>query len=120
MVAAEYLGDNLRCLAAREKAVLKRQEITARDEVLSGANDELAVPRRDEVVLDAHEAVRLGLRLLRLRQVQVHLVAVKVCVIRRAHALVEPLTSKNDKSPTYHYSLQILISIRKKPKITSI
>ena len=50
----------------------------------------LAVFRRAQVVVDAHQVDRLRPRLLRLRAVDVHLVAVKVRVVRRAHALVEP------------------------------
>ena len=40
--------------------------------------------------LGAEQVARLRARLLGLRQVQVHLVAVEVGVVRRAHALVKP------------------------------
>lgn len=40
---------------------------------------------------DPHEYERLGPRLLRLRQVHVHLVSVEVGVVRSADALVEAI-----------------------------
>ena len=52
------------------------------------------VTRRDK---HAEQRERLGARLLRLRQVEVHLVAVEVGVVRRAHALVEA-----ERAPLHH------------------
>ena len=49
-------------------------------------DDNLAVARRDEVVVYAEQVPRLGTRLFGLRQVQVHLIAVEVRVVRRADA----------------------------------
>ena len=78
-----------RQLSASEEEVLARDQVSRRDEVLRRGDDHLAVARSDEVRVHAHQAERLGARLLRLRQVQVHLVAVEIGVVRRADALVE-------------------------------
>ena len=56
---------------------------------LGGGDDHLAVLGGAEVGEDAHEMLGLGARLLRLRHVQVHLIAVEVRVVWAAHALVE-------------------------------
>eukprot|EP00964_Phaeocystis_antarctica_P063854 scaffold38351_cov63-Phaeocystis_antarctica.AAC.18 len=91
--------DMLRCVAqvgalpcelvTREEDVLASDQVACRDEVLRRRDDHLAVTRRHEVIVHAQQVTRLGPCLLRLRQVQVHLVAVEVRVVRCADALVE-------------------------------
>ncbi len=56
---------------------------------LGGRNDDVAILGRAQVAEDAHERGGLGAGFLRLRHVHVHLVAVEIGVVRRAHALVE-------------------------------
>ena len=86
----EDLGDDLTGGAAVEEGVLLCEEVAAREKVLGGGDHELAVAGRHQVALVAHEDQRLGPRLLRLGQVQVHLVTVEVRVVGRADALVKP------------------------------
>ena len=52
-------------------------------------DQDLAILGRGQVVHDAHEQRGLCTRLLRLRHMHVHLVAVEVSVVWRAHALIE-------------------------------
>lgn len=66
---------------------------------LCGRDEDLAGLGRAQVVHDAHELGRLRARLLRLRHVQVHLVAVKVRVVRVAHALIEAERPAQAKTP---------------------
>ena len=61
------------------------------------------LPRSNKVGLVAHEDESLGPGLLGLGQMEVHLVPVKVSVVRRAHALVEP-----EGSPAQDFGLIII------------
>jgi hypothetical protein len=72
--------------ACQEHAALRHHEGRG-EEVLRRGDQWLARARRHQVLAHIHEETSLGARLLRLRQVQVHLVAVKVSVVRRTHAL---------------------------------
>ena len=60
-----------------------REVVGAEHHVLRGDNDRLAVLRREDVIRREHEDACLGLRLGRERQMDRHLVAVKVRVVRR-------------------------------------
>ena len=52
---------------------------------------------------DRHEGQRQSAYLLRLRQMQIHFVAVKVGIVRRAHALVEAQrAARHDACPVRH------------------
>mmetsp|Transcript_6640 Transcript_6640/g.16012 ORF Transcript_6640/g.16012 Transcript_6640/m.16012 type:complete len:609 (-) Transcript_6640:1097-2923(-) len=72
------------------ESVFARDEVGPREEVLRRRDDGGAVLGGADVVDDAHQLEGLGARLLRLGDVQVHLVAVEVGVVGLAHALVEP------------------------------
>src|SRR4029077_19485059 len=74
----------------RKDGLLASEEVGAREKVPDRAYDGAAVPWREYLVLDAHEHHRLGPRLLALRDVEVHLVAVEVSVVGRADRRVEP------------------------------
>ncbi|VVB85650.1 Uncharacterised protein [uncultured archaeon] len=54
------------------------------------ADERAAEPRGENVLLDMHKYLCLSPRLFSLRHVQVHLIAVKVCIVRRAYRRVEP------------------------------
>lgn len=77
-----------KCLGSRP-APCTGSDAPAAPARLRGRDEDLAVLGRSQVVHDAHEQRGLCARLLRLRHVHVHLVAVKVRIVRRAHALVE-------------------------------
>ena len=72
-----------------KKDVAVGQQVGAGEEVLGGGHKGLAVARRDEVLCDEYELSGLGAGLLGLRQVQVHLISIKVGIVGRAGALVE-------------------------------
>ena len=76
-------------LALREEHLAERRDERARDLVVDGADDGAAEARREDVLLHAHEDLGLRARLLALQHVHVHLVAVEVRVVRRAHAEVD-------------------------------
>lgn len=69
---------------------------------LGGSDEDLSIFGRAEVVEDAHESGGLCARLLSLRHVQVHLVAVEVGVVRIAHALVESQRPAHTFQPTQY------------------
>lgn len=85
----EHVGGQLGGLGPVEEDVPLGEQVAARDEVLDGRDEGLPVAGRHQVGPGAHEHQGLRPGLLRLRQVQVHLVPIKVRVVRRAHALVE-------------------------------
>ena len=74
------------------------------EEVLGGGDDDLAVARGEQVGVDREEGECLSLRLERLGQVKVHLVPVKVRVVRSADALV-----KAQRSPLFCWVLLVSI-----------
>ena len=76
--------------SGREHGLFAREQVSPGEEVPDRADDRPAVPRREYLVLDAHEHQRLGPRLFALGDVEVHLVAVEVCVVWRADGRVEP------------------------------
>src|SRR5581483_2938253 len=83
------LGDGREDLALGEEHLAERRDERARDLVVDGADDGAAEAGRQDVLLDAHEDLGLGARLLALEDVHVHLVAVEVRVVGRAHREVD-------------------------------
>ena len=56
---------------------------------LGGSDQDLSVLGSAQVVDNAHQVERFGSGLLRLGHMQIHFVAVKICIVRAADALVE-------------------------------
>src|SRR2546425_310971 len=83
------LAQDERDLLPSELALLVRQEERARDVIVDAADDRAAEPRGEDVLLHPHEDPGLRARFLALQDVQVHLVAVEVRVVRRTHRQVE-------------------------------
>ncbi|GIX60902.1 uncharacterized protein BcabD6B2_03370 [Babesia caballi] len=102
-LAVREVAARLAELLPREEPVLRREQVARAQKVLHRRDQRLPVPRRRQVVEHVHEVERLRLRLVGLRQVQVHLVAVKVRVVRLAYALVEPEgRPRHDPHPVGH------------------
>ena len=57
---------------------------------LGGCNEDLAILRGAQVVHDPHEVERLCLGFLGLRNMQIHLIAIEVCIVGATDALIEP------------------------------
>ena len=72
------------------EAVAEGKLADAAQRVLDDTHDGLVGLRRDDVARDGANVDQLGAGLFRLRHVQVHLVAVKVGVVRRRDRQVEP------------------------------
>ena len=84
LIREECLGDARERLALALCAGLQLREVVRTEHhVLRGDDDGLAVLRREDVVCGEHEDARLGLSLRRERQMDGHLVAVKVRVVCR-------------------------------------
>jgi hypothetical protein len=95
-------------LVAREEDRLAGEQVGAGEEVLRGGDDDLAVARRDEIREHTEERERLGARLLGLRQVQIHLVAVEVGIVRRAHALVKAEGAARHHARTVRHNRELV------------
>ena len=67
-----------------------RQEVGARDVVVDTTDDRTAVARGQDVFLDTHQNLGFGTSLFGLNHVEVHLVSVKVSVVRGTHCQIEP------------------------------
>ena len=90
LVREQCLGNARDDLALTERARLEdRQVVGAEHHVLRRHDNGLAVLRREDVVGGEHEDARLRLRLRRERQMDGHLVAIEVGVVRRAGERME-------------------------------
>ena len=83
-------------LVPRKEDVRLRQQESSSDKVLGRGDERLAIPRRADVLGHAHETQRFGARVVGLRQVQIHLVAVEV---GRGGAVALPLRHRRATSP---------------------
>ena len=98
-----HVRDERANLRSIQKVIARREDVRRCEKILRRGDQNLAILGRAQVAVDAHEVDRLRPRLLRLRAVNVHLVAVKVRVVRGAHALVETKRSpRHDPSSVRH------------------
>ncbi len=84
------LSEKVQRLCFGELGIVVSQQIQRRDVVLDGADDVLAEPWRENLLLHSHQHARFRSGFLVLQRVHIHLVAVKVGVIRRTDGRVEP------------------------------
>ena len=89
-ITAVQLGDDVHCLLAVEPGVLVGEEERTGDVVVDRTDDGTSVPGGQDVLLDLHDDTCLCTCLLALDDVEVHLVTVKVRVVRRTDTEVEP------------------------------
>ena len=72
-----------------EEILLAAEKVCSCDEILGRRNDRFSVLWRREIVLYSHQIYRFGPGFFGLWNVQVHLVAIKIRVVRVTHALVQ-------------------------------
>ena len=85
-----YVLEKVQCLAPCEPSCLVGEQENAGDMVMNPADDRPTEPRREDVFLHSHKDSGLGPGFLGLRDMKVHLVAIKICVVGRAYGRIEP------------------------------
>ena len=81
ITAIGEIGADLAEFGTIEECVSGSEEVGCSDEVLCGSDEWYAITRCNDVRFDVHECNGFGSGFFRLRDVQVHLVAVEIGVV---------------------------------------